>query len=137
MCYDKGPKGSPTYDEQGFEMDYHKVADWMKPRAYNKRSMVNGMERTLEKGRQEAERMKEIFFAPGAAPESDENSNYWKDRVSKDLNIPWHKIGVKEFEEWERRGFPKAAKGAYDSSNISDKDRARMNAMLSGASLRK
>jgi len=117
---DKGPNGSPTYDKQGFELDYRKVADSRKPRAYNKRSMVNGMERHLEKKRKEDEKMKALFFAPGAAPESDENSAHWMDRVSKDLNIPWHKIGIKEFEVWDRRGFPKATRGEYDSENISE-----------------
>ncbi|KAH8594006.1 hypothetical protein B0O99DRAFT_625740 [Bisporella sp. PMI_857] len=135
VCYNKGPNGSPTYDEYGFELDYKKVADWMKPKAYNKRSMVNGMERHLERRKREDEKMKAIFFEHGEAPERSDNSEYWKDRVSKDLNVPWHRVGVKEFEEWERRGFKKARKGDYE--NITKEDRERMLGLMSGASLRK
>ena len=65
----KGPNGSPTYDKAGFELDYDKVADWMKPKSYNKGSMVRGMERLLEKTRQETKRMAEIFFEKGEGPE--------------------------------------------------------------------
>ncbi|KAM0543653.1 hypothetical protein ACHAO7_009275 [Fusarium culmorum] len=31
-CHQKGPNGSPTYDSAGFQLDYKKVKDWMKPR---------------------------------------------------------------------------------------------------------
>ena len=27
VCYEKGPKGSPTFDEAGFQLDYEKAAD--------------------------------------------------------------------------------------------------------------
>lgn len=30
-CHRKGPDGSPTYDSAGFQLDYEKVAKWMKP----------------------------------------------------------------------------------------------------------
>lgn len=138
VCFDKGPNGSPTYDRSGFELDYKKVAEWMRPQAYNKRSMVNGMERALEIGRQERKRMAEIFFVMGEAPENPDwarGENYWKDRVSKDLNIPWHKIGVKEFEEWEKRGFPKARKGEYE--NFTEEEKERMMRLMDGCKLRK
>ena len=50
ICYKKGPRGSPTYDGAGFQLDYDEVADWMKPRAYNKKSMVGGMGNASEEG---------------------------------------------------------------------------------------
>lgn len=138
VCFDKGPNGSPTYDSSGFQLDYNKVADWMKPRAYNKRSMVNGMEKHLERVARESKRMAEIFFAKGEAPEQPEygpGKDYWKDRVSKDLNIPWHKIEVKHFEEWEKKGFKKARKGEYEI--FSEEERKRMGRLHDGCTLRK
>ena len=137
ICYKKGPQGSPTYDEAGFQLDYKKVADWMKPKAYNKESMVNGMERHLEKVEQERAKMAAIFFVDGEAPgdKFDTNEQYWRDRVSKDLDVPWHKVDSKSFEEWEKRGFEK--QNADDWREITAEDRKRMMRMLTGASLRK
>ncbi len=67
VCYDKGPNGSPTYDSSGFELDYEKVADWMRPRPYNKKAMVRGMESSVENSIRKAKRMAEIFFEKGEA----------------------------------------------------------------------
>jgi hypothetical protein len=110
----------------------------MKPTPYNKRAMVNGMERVIEKAQKERKRMAEIFFEKGEAPTDlaySRNENFWRDRVSKDLNIPWHKIGVPEFEEWEKKGFKMARKGEYEK--FSKEDREREMRLIDGASLRK
>ncbi len=48
-CFHKGPNGSPTYDKSGLELDYEKVANWMKPKPYNKRAIMRGMDRAVEK----------------------------------------------------------------------------------------
>jgi len=95
------------------------------------------MEKAVNKARQETEAMAAIFFEKGEAPAESQHAynGYWKDRVSKDLNVPWHRVGVKEFEEWEKRGFKKARKGEYENPTI--EERARMLRLLSGASLRK
>ena len=110
----------------------------MKPTPYDKRAMVNGMERALEKGRKERDRMAEIFFEKGEAPTEEyytRNADYWKDRVSKDLNVPWHKVGVPEFEKWEKKGFKKARKGEYE--NFSEEEKERMGRLHDGSALRK
>ncbi|PVH68753.1 hypothetical protein DL98DRAFT_662030 [Cadophora sp. DSE1049] len=138
VCFDKGPNGSPTYDKAGFQLDYHKVADWMKPTPYNKSRMVNGMEKAIAKSQAESEQMAEIFFEKGEAPKDARNSqgkDFWKDRVSKDLSVPWHKITVEHFKEWEKKGFKKARRGEYE--NPSEEERKRMLRLMSGASLRK
>jgi hypothetical protein len=54
--------------------------------------------------------------------------------VSKDLGIPWHKMGINEFLEWETQGFKKAKKGDYE--NLSKEEKDRVLRLLSGASLR-
>jgi hypothetical protein len=109
----------------------------MKPKRYNKSAMVNGMNRRIEKQKKDEKRMAEIFFEKGEGPENPDCRavEHWKDRVSKDLNIPWHKIGVEQFEEWEKKGFKKARKGEYET--FSAEEQKRMLRLLSGASLRK
>ncbi|CZT45759.1 uncharacterized protein RSE6_06101 [Rhynchosporium secalis] len=137
--HEKGPNGSPTFDKSGFQLDYDKVANWMRPQAYNKARIMKGMGRAIEEGEKESRRMAELFFEKGEAPTEFRDicngSNYWRDRVSKDLNVPWHKVGVKEFEKWDRRGFRKARKGEYKEHSAADKK--RMLRLMSGASLRK
>ncbi|KAH8679589.1 hypothetical protein BGZ60DRAFT_400297 [Tricladium varicosporioides] len=140
VCFKKGPNGSPTCDKAGFELDYWKVADWMKPRAYNKRGMVKGMEKRLSSREEEAYKLRDIFFEPGAKPEGDyhewsQGVDFWKDRVSKDLQIPWHHISVKEFQMWEKKGFQKAKKGEYQ--NPTQEEKNRMNVLHEGCNLRK
>lgn len=111
----------------------------MKPIPYNKSAMMRGMDRAVDKAQKEEERMAEIFFEKGEAPTEDRTRDvgFWKDRVSKDLNIPWHKIGVPEFQKWEKGGFKKARRGAYRYENMSAEERKRETRLLSGASLRK
>lgn len=99
---------------------------------------MNGMNRAVDKAQRDSKRMAEIFFEKGEAPEDGQyanSQNYWKDRVSKDLGVPWHRIGVEHFEEWEKRGFKKARKGEYET--FSEEERKRMSRMMEGASLRK
>ena len=133
VCHHKGPNGSPTYDKQGFQLDYDKVAKWMQPQAYNKSAIMNGMEGSLKKGQSDAEQMRDIFFEKGINMPSTDNVDYWKDRVSKDLWVPWHRIGVEHFKEWEKRGFEKAKSDVI----VSEEQRRRMLDLYSGASLRK
>lgn len=102
--------------------------------------MVNGMNKAVEERSRQEARMREIFFEKGEAPEDKASlpncaKDAWMDRVSKDLNIPWHKVGVKEFEIWEKKGFKKARKGEYQE--FSKKEQSRFTRLLSGASLRK
>lgn len=110
----------------------------MQPTPYNKSKIMKGMDRAINKSEEDAKKMAAIFFEPGEAPESPENcggKDYWKDRVSKDLNVPWHKIEVEHFKQWEKRGFKKAKKGEYE--NPSELERKRMTRLHSGCKLRK
>jgi hypothetical protein len=78
------------------------------------------------------------YTEKGEAPEDPRHArgaDYWKDRVSKDLNVPWHRIGVEHCELWGKKGFPKARKGDYET--FTEEEDARMLRMLEGASLRK
>lgn len=110
----------------------------MKPKPYNKSAIMRGMDNRLEKRRQEREEMAKIFFVEGEAPADDGGSisdDVWKERVSQDLNIAWHKIGIQEFKQWEKMGFKKARKGEY--AKFDDAGQKRNLRLMSSASLRK
>ncbi|KAM6505697.1 hypothetical protein FSOLCH5_013870 [Fusarium solani] len=139
VCHKKGSKGSPTYDSAGFQLDYDKVVKWMKPKAYNKKSMVNGMARHLEKQEKEDKAMIESFFVDGKAPggrTSGQFMDFLRDHVSKDLGVPWHQIDSKRVKEWEKKGFEKInADEWWHEPN--EEERKRFMKMLEGESLRK
>lgn len=107
----------------------------MKPKAYNKKRILRNMDNHLAKAAEDDKRMAEIFFEKGEAPKDYRGVNFWKDRVSKDLGVPWHKITVGHFEEWEKKGFRKARKGEYE--NFTEEEKKRELRLMMGASLRK
>ena len=136
-CHDKGREGSPTYDDAGFQLDYNKVAEWMKPRAYNKQKMVRGMDRAVAKAQSEEDQMYELFFVE--RPKSRENmrlKEYVKDHVSKDLNIPWHQIKPEQVKMWRDQGFQPVKYEEWWQVPKAEEDK-RMLKMMTGASLRK
>ncbi|KAF5656257.1 adenine nucleotide alpha hydrolase [Fusarium circinatum] len=139
-CHRKGPDGSPTYDSAGFQLDYEKVAKWMKPVAYNKKSMVNGMERHLKRVEEETKKIYDSFFIGGKGPEGEMGStqvmDQINDQVSKDLGVPWHQIDPKQLKKWEEQGFAKvdADKWWHRPNQV---ERDRFMKMLGGAYLRK
>jgi hypothetical protein len=138
ICFNKGPNGSPTYDRAGFQLDYDAVVHWMNP-SYVCKPNYAKEDTSYDQQIRDWKRMAKIFFEPGAAPTDREvlfrMSDYWRDRVSKDLGIPWHKVWVKDFEDWEKWGFPKAKRGEYQSPTQQGKD--RMSKIHGGSALRK
>jgi len=139
ICHEKGPNGSPTYDSAGFQLDWHKVDRWMKPKPYNKKAMVKGMERAVDKAQEDNRQMHEIFFEDGKPPMGVDDcsyGHYMKDHVSKDLGIPIHQITPTHFRDWERLGFTKAKADLW-WHEPNDVEKKRALKMLCGASLRK
>jgi hypothetical protein len=49
--------------------------------------------------------------------------------------VPWHRVEVEHFKEWEKKGFKKARRGEYE--NFSEQESKRMTRLMIGASLRK
>lgn len=140
VCYDRGPNGPPTYDTAGFRLDYNKVVDWFKPVRYNKKRMMNGMDRAVARGRSLDEHIVQAFFddfeeakekMSGMSPLT---HGLIKDTISKDLGIPYHKIGHAEIDMWEQKGFQKHK--VEDWMTYSEEDKKRDLKMLTGASLR-
>lgn len=139
VCHQKGPNRSPTYDEAGFQLDWHKVDRWMKPQSYNKKRMVNGINWALSERDRDRDRMFKAFFADGKGPEGPNSygaDDYVKDHVSKDLGIPWHQITPEYGLEWGKRGFPKPLASEWWHPPNKE-ERKRMNKMHGGCILRK
>lgn len=138
VCYKKGPRGSPTYDIGGFQLDYDKVCEWKKPRSYNKRSMVNGMQRAVEAGRSQEEQIAALFFTDGANEKTRGMYiiEHVRDHVSKDIGIPYHQIGVEKVKEWREKGFePFDYESWWKEPN--EVEKKRMSKMTMGSKLRK
>ncbi|OJD38773.1 nardilysin isoform 2 [Diplodia corticola] len=140
LCVARGPREMPpTWDRAGYRLDWRKCEQWIRPtgkpvnRSWWQEEMVMMEREAVE------ERAMEIFFEPGAAPSKDEVSPVhwwlWEDRVSKDLGVPFHEVGLEEFEEWERRGFQKAKAGEY--MKYSNEQMERVSNLASGSALRK
>jgi hypothetical protein len=113
----------------------------MKPVAYNKKSIVNGMERRLKKVEEERQAAYKAFFVDGKGPENDKGADTMimdqiKDQVSKDLGVPWHQIDLKQMKRWEEKGFEKVKADEW-WSRPNEVERNRFMKMLGGASLRK
>ncbi|KAI0160395.1 hypothetical protein GGR57DRAFT_499804 [Xylariaceae sp. FL1272] len=139
VCYRKGRDGSPTYDEGGFQLDYDKVAEWMRPKSYSKSRIVKSMDRRLAQGQQEDEEIFGIFFAD---PENvDYNQRlqskfHVKDRISKDLGIPFHQIGPQHAREWQQKGFEKHVFSEWWKPHTKEEWKREMK-MHTGSRLRK
>ncbi|KAI0508732.1 hypothetical protein F5B22DRAFT_381767 [Xylaria bambusicola] len=136
VCHKKGPHGTPVYDSAGFQLDYRKVDEWMKPKPYNKSRIVRGMERSIERGEHEKRATYEIFFVQGDEPGSTSVMDYVKDHIAKDLNVPWHQIDSGRAREWQQKGFEKKKFSEW-WREPNDEERKRMSKMIGGASLRK
>ncbi|KAI2616806.1 hypothetical protein GGR54DRAFT_608942 [Hypoxylon sp. NC1633] len=139
ICLRKGRNGSPTYDAAGFQLDWRKVSESSRPRAYNKARIVKGMERSLDRHATERDNMYRLFFVDGQGPTDARPSdvvNYIRDHVSKDLGVPWHQIDSEKLVGWETQGFPKQkAEDWWREPN--EVEKARILKMMGGGSQRK
>lgn len=144
VCFAKGPKGSPTYDENGFELEYHTVAQFVSPDARKCRkvrvttSFVEKADRYVKNLIKEQDEMAEIFGESGAVPE---DFGWWdyegiiRDRMSKDLDVPWHKVWSKEFRKWDKKRFRKAKIGEYTKETPGERTKYQgfSSGLLSGS----
>ncbi|TIA61290.1 hypothetical protein D6C77_03554 [Aureobasidium pullulans] len=138
-CLDKGPNGSPSADIAGFQLDYEKVQDWDRPQPYNKRAMIRGMDRAVDKTRSEEDQIFDVFFVDGERPDDNTShiaKDYVKDQISKDLNVPWHQIKPEHAKQWEKQGFKKVVFKDWWKEPTQE-ERRRFSNMLKGAALRK
>lgn len=85
----------------------------MKP--FRPKALTSKQER-LQKKMNDDNKIAEIFFEKRTKPNNFEayyQMGALKERVSKDLGIMWHEVGLDQVEEWDNRAFRKAKKGGY------------------------
>lgn len=129
VCLMKGPGGSPTFDEMGFELDYDFISKCQgRPRPLGKRALAK-----LDKKSEDGERKKKIMgVVKDQAITMAEAA--WDDRVARDLGIAYHEVGMEEYEEWQKRGFH-AEPGEFE--NPSQEETDRLVRLVTGSALRK
>ena len=129
ICRRKGPRGSPTYDEMGYELDY----DYINKVSYvRRRPSYKKLEKMMEKETKEKQRKEEIMGFPLDKTNMWEVA--WDDRVARDLGIAYHEVGIEEYEEWHKRGFHA---DRADFEKISEEEKARLMKVMTGSALRK
>lgn len=127
-CLQKGLRGSPTYDELGYELDYDYILKTSgRPRRPGKRTEEK-MDRAIKDDARKAEimgRPEDARLQEGAA---------WDDRVARDLGKAFHEVGLEEYEEWAKKGF-QVREGEFE--NPSEEEKERLLKLRIGCALRK
>ncbi|KAL8641498.1 MAG: hypothetical protein Q9228_001708 [Teloschistes exilis] len=99
----EGPRGSPTYDELGYELDYEYIVRASRiPRGRDAGSKRE--EYKTKKEAKDRERKAEIMGRPCTMETVCETVEL-DDRVARDLGKAFHEVGVEEYEEWAEKGF--------------------------------
>lgn len=130
VCQRKGPLGSPTYDELGYELDYEYLCKTSsRPRPLSGRAM-----RRLEEKQKESERKADILRIDAERRKAVTAENAWDDRIAKDLGVAFHEVGIEEYEEWKKRGFH-VDPSEFD--NLSQEEKDRLSQLETGCALRK
>ncbi|KAL8850941.1 MAG: hypothetical protein Q9221_004141 [Calogaya cf. arnoldii] len=126
-CLQKGTRGSPTYDELGYELDYDYIS---KHTGGRPRPLSDRAQERLQQKQKDSERKAEIM----GRPNSNLEENAWDDRVAKDLGKAFHEVGMEEYEEWAKKGF-KIKEGEFDDP--SEEEKERLFQLQKGSALRK
>lgn len=133
MVRNGGPNGIPVFDELGYQLDYYKVTG----SAYGSRSSMLGKSRYKSENQltKEEHRKGKIMGTPRNNV-SALTLMAWKERVSRDLGIPYHTVIMEDFEEWQERGFV-AEPGEFEAVNISKEKRDMIDKLATGSAYRK
>ena len=129
ICLKKGPKGSPTYDKLGYELDYNLIAG----RSSGRRRTYKQREEYWERERSESERKLEIMNFSKDKKSAMTNMAQ-DDRVARDLGIAYHEVGIEEYELWYQKGF-RAQPGEFE--NLSKEEDDRICTLATGSAFRK
>ncbi|KAL8918903.1 MAG: hypothetical protein Q9208_007084 [Pyrenodesmia sp. 3 TL-2023] len=129
VCLRKGPGGSPTYDEAGYELDFDYILkSTRRPRRLGKR----GMERLREERKKDERKRKLVEVSEEQARKF--YMGAMDDKVARDLGIAYHEVGIEEYEEWHKKGF-RRKEGELE--NLDDEERKRLDKLVTGCALRK
>jgi hypothetical protein len=130
----RGPKGPPIYDSQGFELDFKKVSQSMRPISKRSRNSKKYM-KMLEDARAETKLMEGISGVPENGLCAMQRMAI-QDRVARDLGVPYHKVGMEHYARWSASGF-KADPDEFKVGNISEDEGKRLLNLACGSALRK
>ncbi|KAL9110619.1 MAG: hypothetical protein Q9227_004796 [Pyrenula ochraceoflavens] len=125
-----GPNGPPVYDELGFELDY----DHCFPQ--NRKMRGKGEPTHDDEERERYNRKKKQAMGTTNYKESAWMLNAFRDRISKDLGIPYHTVGREEFEEWQKRGFTVKPE-EIDTNKMPETEEERIKLLMLGSAFRK
>lgn len=126
-----GPHDPPVYDDLGFELDYEQCMGGPRSRS----GMVTRMERVLDRRAKEKE-SKERAIGVTFDGRSPRLEDAWDDRVSQDLQVPFHTVGPEEYRTWKRRGFTATAEELEEKFR-DERERERLDFLMCGSKLRK
>lgn len=122
-----GPNGPPVLDRFGYRISRSKVMKSNRPRR-RRMSMKEIMQET-----EESRRITELMGVPREKC-SAMTLSYFKDQVARDLDIPYHTVGIAEYEEWGRRGFKMDPKLWHEKP--SEEESERLLALMTGSAFR-
>ena len=132
--FEQGPNGPPVYDTQGFELDYKKVKrDGHKMPKQRRRTKA--YKEMLEKAKSDRITIENIM---GLSERGSFGLVGYKarDRVARDLGVPYHKVDVHHHEHWKEQGF-KADPEEFKLESISEEEKQRLLELACGSALRK
>lgn len=128
----RGPRGSPTYDELGYELDYEYIIRASRiPRGRDVGS--KRAEQKTEKEARDRERKAEIMGRP-CTVETVCETVAWDGRVARDLGKAFHEVGVEEYEKWAAKGF-EVQEGEF--VDLGKEEEKRLLRVQTGSALRK
>lgn len=130
----RGLIGSPIYDTQGFELDYEKVSKGMILPSKRTRSSKAYM-KMVEQNAAEHRLIKEII----GLPEREVSAAALmaaQDRVARDLDVPYHRVGLEHYKSWKALGFSVDPQ-TFKPENISEPENERILRLATGSAFRK
>lgn len=121
-----GPNGPPVLDRFSYRISRPRVMkSGRRPRPMTAKEVDNATEKSR--------RVAELMGVPGE-DWSAANSMYFRDQVARDLDIPYHTVGMPEYEEWNRRGFRMDPK--LWQERPSSEEMERLFALMTGCAFR-
>ncbi|KAF2430001.1 hypothetical protein EJ08DRAFT_650007 [Tothia fuscella] len=127
-----GPNGPPVYDDWGYELSYDKLNG---SGTTNKQTILRRQEKSFERLWAKEEQITRIMF--GVAKQTgtmDHSAMNWQ--VAKDLEIPWHKVEVCDYEAWKDLGF-RAKEEDFVHGKVNKEMQKEIDRQMLGSAFRK
>ena len=122
-----GSNGPPVLDRLGYKLSHPHVSKSRCPAP--SRMPATAMLKVAEEGRRVAEMM-----GVRRAAVCTSTLLYFHDQVARDLDVPFHTVGIPEYEEWYRRGF-RADPSTWEEE-MGAKEAHRIDALAIGCAFR-